>query len=27
VILDPLPEMLADGFLGLVLLGRRRFVE
>jgi len=27
VILDPLPEMLADGFLGLVLLERRRFVE
>jgi hypothetical protein len=27
VILDPLPEMLADGLLGLVSLERRRLVE
>ena len=26
VVLDPLPQMLADGFLGLVTLDRQRFV-
>jgi len=27
VVLDPLPQMLTDGFLDLVALERRRFVE
>jgi hypothetical protein len=27
VVIDPLPEMLTDGFLGLVSLERRRFVR